>query len=289
MTCSRRVLAWLVPLLLLTMPSASFAEGGFLDRDNIQQAYPYPLSDGGETSDEPAPEDHWDVFLDEEKPEPEPAESRFELPGPFPIKVSAPYRHLLSAGPSFRNQQSRTELGAGFAYSNNVFADHPFQISVEPTWVRRKHQPSSDRNFRRVRTAASVQLWDRSSRYEGTSIAATGFFQNQNETFTETELGLAISQSIGRRLSISSNVFWRRDDPSGAPTVDAAVADFGASYNFGAGVRFGGFYELYNKVSKDDDWGLFASYQFLPFAEAIVDGGASQFVRARLVFSYNLD
>jgi len=165
----------------------------------------------------------------------------------------------VSAGPSSRNQESRTELGAGFAYSNNMFADHPFQVSVEPTWVRQKNQPTSDRNFRRVRAAGSVQLWRRSSEYDGTAVAATAFYQNQSETFAETEVTLAISQMIGQRFSISSNVLWRTNQPNGAPTVNDAVADFGASYNFGAGVRFGGFYELDNQVPKSDDWGMFLS------------------------------
>jgi hypothetical protein len=54
-------------------------------------------------------------------------------------------------------------------------------------------------------------------------------------------------------------------------------------------VRFGGFYELYNQVDVSDDWGMFLSYQFLPWAEVIVDGGKFQFVRVRLLFSYPLE
>lgn len=293
-----RTFGWLLSALVLVLAGVAEAEGDFLSRDKVQSAYPYTRSDGGEESEEPA-ESHWDVFEDDEEAAKDPTQppddtdpkprSRFELPGPFPIRASSPYRHLLSAGPSFRNQESRTELGAGFAYSNNVFPDHPFDVSVEPTWVRRKNQEPSDRNFRRIRAAGSVMLWERSSHYEGTAFSATGFYQDQKATFMETEVGLAISQVIGRRFSIGSNVLWRRDDPDGGSAVNAAVADFGASYNFGAGVRFGGFYELYNDVAKEDDWGMFLSYQFLPFAEAIVDGGKNEFVRGRIIFSYRID
>jgi hypothetical protein len=112
---------------------------------------------------------------------------------------------------------------------------------------------------------------------------------NQNSSFTTLENGLAVTQSIGRRLSISGNAFWRREYVSGGPVLDAPVGAFGASYNFGAGVRFGGFYELYNKVFFSDDWGMFLGYQFLPWAEAIVDGGKFQFVRARLLFTLPLE
>ncbi|MCI0637005.1 MAG: hypothetical protein L0206_24280, partial [Actinobacteria bacterium] len=75
----------------------------------------------------------------------------------------------------------------------------------------------------------------------------------------------------------------------GGPVLDGAVGVFGTSYNFGGGVRFGGFYELFNQVDRGDDWGMFLSYQFLPFAELIVDGGKFEFVRVRLLLSYVLE
>jgi FAD dependent oxidoreductase len=103
------------------------------------------------------------------------------------------------------------------------------------------------------------------------------------------EAGVAITQVIGRRWSITGNGLWRRRFLVGGPTLDAGVAAFGTSYNFGAGVRFGGFYELYNQVDFSDDWGMFLTYQFLPWAEVIVDGGKFQFVRVRLLFSYPLE
>jgi hypothetical protein len=112
---------------------------------------------------------------------------------------------------------------------------------------------------------------------------------NQNKSFTTLENGIAVTESIGRRLSISGNAFWRREYVSGGPVLDAPVGAFGASYNLGAGVRFGGFYELYNKVFFSDDWGMFLGYRFLPWAEAIVDGGKFQFVRARLMFTSPLE
>jgi hypothetical protein len=63
----------------------------------------------------------------------------------------------------------------------------------------------------------------------------------------------------------------------------------GASYNLGAGVRLGGFYEPHNNISHDDDWGGFASYQFLPFAELNVNAGKSEFVLVRLMITYALE
>jgi hypothetical protein len=52
-----------------------------------------------------------------------------------------------------------------------------------------------------------------------------------------------------------------------------------------------GFLERDNSTTIDlsDDWGMFLSYQFLPWAEFIVDGGKFQFVRARLLFSIPLE
>ena len=246
------------------------AQEGFLQRDGgVTSAYPYGYSDGGQDS-------------------PEEASGRWELPGPFDLLPPDPLVQALVFGPTFRNEEARTEVGAAAAYVNSKWAV-PFQFSVETSWVRRKRVPNNERNFRRVRLAADAEVWQRSSRYEGTAVALTGFFDNQGTSFSWFETGIAVTQSIGRRLSITGNAFWRRECVVGGPILDAPVGAFGTSYNFGAGVRFGGFYELYNKVFFVDDWGMFLSYQFLPWAEAIVDGGKFQFVRARLLFSFPVE
>ena len=259
-----------VALLLLIRGTSASAAGSFLERDGqVNSAYPYGYSDGGNDSPDEAPD-------------------RWELPGPFSLLAGQPTLQSLVFGPTFRNQEARTEVGGAAAYVNSKWAV-PFQFSVETTWVRRKRQPSDNRNFRRVRLAADAEVWHRSSTYEGTAVALTGFFDNQNSSFSTFETGVAVTQSIGRRLSISGNAFWRREWVVSGPILDAPVGAFGASYNFGAGVRFGGFYELYNKVFFSDDWGMFLSYQFLPWAEFIVDGGKFEFVRARLLLTYPLE
>ena len=257
----------------------------FLNRDGpLTSAYMYPYSDGSEDSETPD-EDPWHVFVEEEKHD----ESRFELPGPFSLLQTTPARQTLVGGPTFRNQKFRTEVGGAVGYVNAMLPRLPFQVSIETTWARIKRVDFADRNFRRIRIATNVQVWRRSSRYEGTAVSWTGFFQNQNATFRTWETGLAASQVIGHRLSVTANGIWRRRYLVGGPVLDGAVGAFGASYNFGAGVRFGGFYELFNQVDQADDWGMFLSYQFLPFAEFIVDGGNFQFVRARILFSAVVD
>src|SRR5262245_27395507 len=249
--------------------SASAGQG-FLERDGgVTSAYPYGYSDGGQESPE------------------EPA-GRWELPGPFDLLARDPLVQAAVFGPTYRNQEARTEVGGAMAYVNSRWAV-PFQFSAEGTWVRLKRQPSNNRNFRQFRLAGDAEVWQRSSQYEGTAVALTGFFENRNQTFSTLETGIAVTQVIGRRWSITGNAFWRRGWNVGGPTLDAPVGAFGASYNFGAGVRFGGFYELYNKVFFSDDWGMFLSYQFLPWAEAIVDGGKFQFVRVRLLFTIPLE
>jgi len=261
--------AGLAVAMLLAHGAPATADQGYLQRDNVTSAYPYGYSDGGNDSPDEAP-------------------GRWELPGPFSLLQSEPMLQRLVFGPTFRNQQARTEVGGAAAYVNSRWAV-PFQFSVETTWVRRKREPSDNRNFRRVRLAADAEVWQRSSAYEGTAVALTGFFDNQNSSFSTFETGLAVTQSIGRRLSITGNAFWRREWVVGGPILDAPVGAFGASYNFGAGVRFGGFYELYNKVFFADDWGMFLAYQFLPWGEFIVDGGKFEFVRARLLISLPLE
>jgi hypothetical protein len=79
------------------------------------------------------------------------------------------------------------------------------------------------------------------------------------------------------------------DWPRGAQFNNAAVASFGTSYNLGAGVRSGGFYELDNNLFNDDDFGGFIAYQFLPFAELNVNAGKHEFVNVRLMISYALE
>ena len=94
---------------------------------------------------------------------------------------------------------------------------------------------------------------------------------------------------IGRRLSISANLVWAGDWPQGASFNNAAIGSFGASYNFGAGVRAGGFYEPHKNISDDNDCGGFISYQLLPFAELNVNAGKNDFVLVRLMISYALE
>lgn len=280
---SRSVLV--LAILILAPLAPAHAGQDFLNRDGpLTPAYLYPYSDGGEESDTPE-EEPWDVFV-KDKP---PHEARYVLPGPFSLLETTPARQTLVGGPTFRNQKFRTEVGGAVGYVNAMWPQLPFQVSIETTWSRIKRVSFEDRNFRRVRIAANAQVWRRSSHYEGTALALTGFFQNQNTTFRTWETGVALSQVIGQRLSITANGLWRRRYLVGGPVLDGAVGAIGTSYNFGAGVRFGGFYELYNQVDFSDDWGMFLSYPFLPFAEFIVDGGKNQFVRARLLISYVLE
>src|SRR5262249_24238459 len=268
------VRAPLVVLLALAIVLGWFARAiaqeGFLQRDGgVTSAYPYGYSDGGHQypREEPAPCD---------------------LPGRVSRLSRDPIVQRLVLGPTYRNQEARTEVGGAVAYVNYRWAV-PFQFSAEGTWVRRKRQPPDNRNFRQFRLAGDAEVWQRSSQFEGTAVALTGYFENRNQTFSTLDIGIAVTEAIGRRLSTSGIAFWRRGWTVGGPTFDAPVGAFGASYNFGAGVRFGGFYELYNKVFFSDDWGMFLSYQFLPWAEAIVDGGKFQFVRFRLLFTLPLE
>jgi hypothetical protein len=256
--------------IVLGAVAPAFAQEGFLQRDGgVTSAYPYGYSDGGQ-----------------ESPDEEPG--RWELPGPFSLLSRDPLLQSLVIGPTYRNQEARTEVGGAVGYVKSRWAV-PFQLSAEGTWVRLKRQPPDNRNFRQFRLAGDAEVWQRSSHWEGTAVALTGFFENRNQTFSTFETGIAVTQVIGRRLSITGNAFWRRGWNVGGPTLDAPVGVFGTSYNFGAGVRFGGFYELYNKVFFSDDWGMFLSYQFLPWAEAIVDGGKFEFVRFRLLFTLPLE
>lgn len=77
--------------------------------------------------------------------------------------------------------------------------------------------------------------------------------------------------------------------PHGAAFENGAIVSVGASYNLGAGARFGGSYEPHNDIAQEDDWGGFVSSQFLPFAEAIVNAGKHEFVLVRLLISYALE
>lgn len=277
-----RLLLVLAMLCIWALPASAMEDP--LNRDGkLESAYLYPYSDGGEES-EAAEEDPLELFVPQEKPD-----DRWQLPGPFSLLATSPALQTLIVGPSFRNQKFRTELGGAVGYVNSKWRLLPFQASVEGTWSRLKRQPIEDRNFRRVRVATNAQVWRRRSRWEGTAVSWTGFFQNQNTTFRTWETGLAVTEVIGKRLSISGNGLWRRRYLVGGPVLDAGVASFGTSYNFGAGLRFGGFYELWNQVDQSNDWGMFLAYQLLPFAEFIIDGGKNEFVRARLLFSYVLE
>ncbi len=271
--------------MLLALGGVAYGEAGqFLSRDgNVSTGSTYLDSDGAVQS-ETVPEGPWDTFV-EGKP---PAEDRFELPGLWPINQTAPAVQTFVAGPTFRNNEARIELGAGFAYINSKWA-LPFEFSVEPTYRRNKNAPDGDRNFRRVRTFGLVNLWNRSSRWESTSVSGTAFWDNQSNTFDTLEIGGAVSESIGRRLSISADVRWGGDWPNGGDFNQAAIATFGTSYNLGAGVRAGGFFEPDNNLFHENDFGGFISYQFLPFAEINVNAGKNQFVGVRLMMSYALE
>lgn len=256
----------------------------FISREQVAPGNTYLESDGGEVAAEPA-DSGWETFIE---PDEAPPDDRFELPGPFAIKQSAPELQTLVAGPSFRNQKNRIEVGAGIAYVNSRWR-HPFEISVEPTYRRNKNADSDNRHFSRVRTFGLVGLWDRASDWESTSLAATGFYDTQSDSFDNLEFGGALSQTFGRRLTLSGNLLWGGEWPNGASFNNAFFGSFGASYNLGAGLRTGGFYEPDNNYTHDDDWGGFVSYQVLPFAEFVVNAGKNEFVLVRLMISYALE
>lgn len=276
---------------LLALPAPARAGDDFLDREaGVVSAYTYPYSDGGEPTDE-VPEEGYDVFIDGDDIEPPAGEPEpFELWGPFELRRTAPFRQLGVAGPTYRNVNNREEIGFAWGYVNNMFPAVPFQMSLENSMVRQKHIPTGQTSFRgRTRLASNAQFWRRRSRWEATAVAATFFWQNQTASFNTIELGGAVSEVIGQRLTISGNLIWRRRYLQNGDILDAPVWSFGTSYNFGAGWRFGGFYELWNSVDRADDWGAFLSWQALPFMEIIADGGNNDFIRGRLVFSYALD
>jgi len=147
---------------------------------------------------------------------------------------------------------------------------------------------SDDRYFSRVRTFGLVSLWDRSSSWESTAFAGTIFYDTQSDSFNTLEVGGSVSEVIGRRLAISGNLVWGGDWPNGGEFNNAALGSIGVSYNFGAGVRGGGFYEPHNNLFHADDFGGFVSWQFLPFAEFNINAGKNEFVSARLMISYAL-
>lgn len=281
---SSRVLH-LLPAIVLGLAGVAYGEADyFLSRDgNVNPGSTYLESDGAIQSEAPV-ESPWETFVDEEPPEEEP----FELPGLWEINRTAPAVQTLVAGPTFRNAQRRIEVGAGFGYVNSKWR-FPFELSVEPTWRRNKSAPSDNRHFRRVRTFGLINLWNRRSKWESTSFAATTFWDNQAHSFNTLEVGGAVSETIGRRWSISADVRWGADWPNGGDVNHAVISTFGTSYNLGAGVRAGGFYEPHNQLFHDDDFGGFVSYQFLPFAEINVNAGKGQFVGVRLMMSYALE
>lgn len=279
-----RLWRW-VPLALLAAASIAHGEADqYLSRDgNVSGGSVYPGSDGAVIAAEPA-DSPWETFVEGEEPPPD----RFELPGFWPILQTSPELQTFVAGPTFRNQANRIEVGTGLGYINNRWR-FPFELSVEPTWRRNKNAPANDRNFARVRTFGLVELWNRSSDWEATFVSGTAFWQIQSSSFNELELGGSMSEVIGRRLALSANLVWAGSWPHGDDFNNAAIFSMGTSYNFGAGVRAGGFYEPHQNISGEDDWGGFVSYQFLPFAELNVNAGKHDFVLARLMISYALE
>lgn len=275
----RRTLAILC-LVLGAAATAVAEEDFFLSRDGVAPAQTYLESDGGVIGEQPA-DSAWETFTGEKAPD------RYQLPGPFPILQTAPELQTLVVGPTFRNQKNRIEVGAGFAYINSRWAI-PFEFSVEPTYRRNKHVNGSQ-EFSRVRTFGLAEVWSRGTEWESTHVAAVAFYDTQSDSFDTLELGGSFTQVIGRRLSISADMFWAGDWPQGGKFNNAAYGSFGASYNLGAGLRFGGFYEPDNNFGHEDDWGGFVSYQLLPFAELAVNAGKHEFVLVRLMFSYALE
>lgn len=276
----------LLPALLVGLAGVAYGEADyFLSRDgNVNPGSTYLESDGASESDTPV-DSPWETFVDEEPAE---EDERYQLPGLWEINRTAPSAQTLVAGPTFRNAAGRIEVGAGFGYVNSKWR-FPFELSVEPTWRRNKNAPADDRQFRRIRTFGLVNLWNRASNWESTSFSATAFWDNQSSSFNTLEVGGAVSETIGRRWSVSADVRWGADWPNGGDVNHAVISAFGTSYNLGAGLRLGGFYEPYNQLFNDDDFGGFISYQFLPFAELNVNAGKGQFVGVRLMLSYALE
>lgn len=273
-----------VLLILLCVLSAAVAtaeQDAFITRDQTKSAQTYLDADGAVVGDKAA-ESPWDTWTGEAPPS-----KGFEMPGLWPILESAPELQTLVAGPSFRNQKNRIEIGAGLGYVNSRWR-FPFELSVEPTWRRNKNADPDNRYFSRVRTFGLVDLWGRSSDWESTSFAMTAFYDTQNKSFDTLEIGASVTQMIGRRLAISGNLDWG-GEWAGGNFNNAAIGSIGASYNLGAGVRFGGFYEPDNNLFHENDFGGFVSYQLLPFAELAVNAGKSDFVLVRLMFSYALE
>jgi hypothetical protein len=281
---SMRCVAVVVLLLVASAGAARAEQDYFLSRDETVPARTYLESDGGVLAKEPA-ESPWETWEEGEAPPPD----RFELPGLWSIKQTSPELQTFVAGPTFRSQKNRIELGAGFGYINSRWR-FPFELSVEPTWRRNWNlSPGADRDFARLRVFGLVEAWDRSSNWESTAVAVTGFYDGQNSTFNDLEFGGSVTQVIGRRLAISGNLAWYGTWPNGGDFHSGAVGSVGVSYNVGAGVRGGGFYEPDNNVFHEDDYGGFLSYQFLPFAEFVVNAGKHDFVMARLMISYALE
>lgn len=269
--------------LLLTLVVASAARADqpyFLSRDGVVPGSTYLESDAGVVGNEPA-DSAWETF------EGEAPRVRYQLPGLFPIRQTAPELQTLVVGPTFRNQQNRIEVGAGFGYINSRWAI-PFELSVEPTYRRNKHVEGSQ-EFSRVRTFALASLWSRSSERESTSIAAYGFYDTQSNSFDQIEFGGSVTQVIGRRFTLSADLEWAGEWASGADFNNAAIFALGTSYNLGAGLRVGGFYEFDNNLFNEDDFGGFVAYQLLPFCELVANAGKNEFVLVRLMFSYALE
>jgi hypothetical protein len=276
---------WRAVVVLLGLATPALAENdAFLSRDGTVPAESYLESDAGELAAETSDSD-WETFVEEKEAAPP---GRFELPGPFPIWQTAPELQTLVVGPTFRNQEDRTEVGAAFGYINSK-GRFPFELSIEPTWQRDKNVDGGDRHFARLRSFGLVEVWDRSSHWESTAFALTGFWGWQEESFHDLELGVSVSQTFGRRLSISGNLAWAGNWPDDEEFNDAVFGSVGVSYNLGAGLRVGGFYEPDNNYTHDDDWGGFVSKQVLPFAEVAVNAGKDEFVMIRLIISYALE
>src|SRR5215475_11106960 len=111
----RRVVLIAVLVLLLGLAATALAEQDFyLSRDETVPAETYLESDNAELAKHPS-DSGWKTYVQEEAAAPE----RWELPGFFPIRQTAPELQTLVFGPTYRNQKNRTEVGAGFGYINS--------------------------------------------------------------------------------------------------------------------------------------------------------------------------
>ena len=120
----------LVVALVLAQVVTAGASKAFLRRDGAPaDAYLNPYGDGEEDPEEEEPKPRWEPAV------------------PWALWFPPPARQALVGGPTFRQQQFRTELGAAVAYVNRQLPLHPFQVGVETTWARFKNREPDDQEW----------------------------------------------------------------------------------------------------------------------------------------------